>query len=174
MASRPLARTSGGLEARAAARELAIAALAGLLAACGTGSKDPPREYATEWTFVVTSVGTPDTDGCGVPQKPLSRDATYRWRVAWGDQSPSVTDILGGCVLAARMENDVVIADGAECTIPPGAPLHDVAVISRTYTLFRLDRREGTVQTRALMLADTTQGHARDCFVTDERIVESR
>jgi hypothetical protein len=102
----------------------------------------------------------------------VSGEAALRYKVERVGQKVRVTDLIGGCVLQARIEDEVVIADGSACTLTDGAPLRQLGVTSRVYTAFRLDPRRKTVATRALTIATVTTGESHSCTVTEERIVD--
>jgi hypothetical protein len=94
--------------------------------------------------------------------------------VSGQDGNVEVTELVGGCVLAARIEGDVVIADNSACSLREGAPLRQLGVTSRVYSVFRLDARQKTVVSRAVTLAAVTTGESRSCSVSEERIVDAR
>lgn len=150
------------------AKALALGAfILGSAVACGGHA--PTGEYSTEGTVIVTGHGMPDAEGCGVPQAPGTTSAGYRVSDEGG--RIRVTDTNGGCVLDARIEDGVVVADGAACTLGPDAMLRQLGVQSRVYTVFRLDPMQGTVLTRAFTVLNTTTGESRQCFVSERRIV---
>jgi hypothetical protein len=120
---------------------------------------------------LVTGLGMPDAEGCGVSRAPGIARGGYR--VSDEDGGARVTDTNGGCVLDARIEDGVVVADGAECFLSPQSMLHQLGVKSRVFSVFRLDPAEGTVLTRAFTVLATTTGDAKLCSVTEERIVSS-
>lgn len=131
-------------------------------------------EYSTERTLIVTGVGQPNAEGCGVPQAPVSGKAAFRYKVSNDGGKVRVTDLVGGCVLEARVEGDVVLADDQACSLGDAAPLRQLGVTSRVYTVFRLDAGQKTVVWRAVTVATVTTGESRSCSVSEERIVETR
>lgn len=138
---------------------------------CSSSELGPHGDYSTERTVVVTGIGTPDSDGCGAPQAPQSGDAALRYRVSSSAGAVEVLDIVGGCGLEARLDDGVVVADGSECSFTANAPLRQLGVISRIYSVFRLDPRSSTVRTRSITRAAVVGGESRSCTVTEERIV---
>jgi len=150
------------------------AGVVGFLLGCSSDEAVARGEYSTERTVIVTGIGAPDADGCGQPQAPVSGDAAYRYRVAEDGERLRVTELVGGCVLDARSENGIVVADGAECELGPNAALRELGVTNRIYTVFRLDPKAKLVRTRALTRSVVTSGEARSCTVTEERIVGFR
>jgi hypothetical protein len=131
-------------------------------------------EYSTERTSIVTGIGGANQEGCGVPQAPVSGEAAFRYKVTGDGGKVRVTELVGGCVLEARIEGDVVIADNQACSIGSGAPLRQLGVTSRVYTVFRLDVGQKTVVSRSVTVATVTTGESRSCGVTEERIVGTR
>jgi hypothetical protein len=138
------------------------------------GDADLFREYSTERTLIVTGGGQPTAEGCGVPQAPVSGAAAFRYKVSNEGDQVRVTDLVGGCVLEARLEGDVVIADNQACSLGNAAPLRQLGVTSRVYTIFRLDAGQKTVVSRAVTVATVTTGESRSCYVSEEQIVETR
>ena len=152
--------------------------LVGLLAAlalqCSSkpvGDDDLLGEYSTERTLIVTGIGEPNQEGCGVPQAPVSGAAAFRNKVSSEGGKVRVKELVGGCVFEARIEDDVVTADNQACVIAKGAPLQQLGVTSRVYSVFRLDAVQKSVVSRSVTVATVTTGESRSCSVTEERIV---
>jgi hypothetical protein len=150
-----------------------------LIVALGVGCSSTPidelellGEYVTERTVIVTGIGEPDGEGCGSPQAPVSGDGALRYKVERAGEKVRVTELVGGCVLQARIEDDVVVADGSACALADAAPLRQLGVASRVYTAFRLDPRRKTVATRAVTVGTVTTGESHSCTVTEERIID--
>jgi hypothetical protein len=141
---------------------------------CSSRALEPEGEYSTERTVVTTGIGATDNDGCGAPQAPQSGEPALRYRVSRSGGSLEVTEVAGGCLLDARFDDGVVVADGAECSLLADAPLTQLGVISRSYSVFRLDPRSSTVRTRSVTQATVVGGETRSCSVSEERIVGAR
>lgn len=153
------------------ASRFAIWLICAVTGGCSSSEPGSLGDYSTERTVVVTGIGTPDSDGCGAPQAPQSDAAALRYRVSSSAGAVKVMDIVGGCALEGRLEDGVVIADGSECSFTANAPLRQLGVISRIYSVFRLDPRSSTVRTRSITQAAVVGGESRSCAVTEERIV---
>lgn len=139
----------------------------------GTDDVDLFRQYMTERTLIATGVGDVNEEGCGTPQAPVSGGAALRYEVTNRDGKVRVTDLVGGCVLDARVEGSVVNADNQECSFSDGAALRQLGVTSRLYTVFQLDAGKKTIISRAVTVSTVTTGVSRSCSVAEERIVES-
>ena len=167
----------GFLQARASRSTPLIGVFVALSLQCSSkpiGEADLFGEYSTERTLIVTGIGQPNAEGCGVPQAPISGNAAFRYKVANEGGKVRVTELVGGCVLEARVDGDVVIADNQACSLGSGAPLRQLGVTSRVYTVFRLDAGQKTVVSRAVTVATVTTGESRSCSVSEEQIVETR
>lgn len=102
----------------------------------------------------------------------MSGAAALRYEVSKAGDKVRVTDLIGGCVLDARVEGSVVIADNQECVLSEGAPLRQLGVTSRIFSVFRLDAGQRKVVSRAVTVSTVTTGQSRSCSVAEEKIVE--
>jgi hypothetical protein len=168
--------TMGGVGAGGLAPRALVALFTSLGLHCSSKAIDDGalfRQYSTERTLIVTGSERPNEEGCGAPQAPVSGEAALRYEVTNQGGNVRVTELVGGCVLHARVEGDVVIADNQACTLRDDAPLRRLGVTSRVYGVFRLDAGQKTVVSRALTVATVTTGESRSCSVSEERIVET-